>query len=130
MFGLFEQRLPVSQEQAEWTDRSFLRLASLLVSQRMIEAAVALPTDAFFPDRHDRSETALRAMFTRVANLMRGEPNEVDVGIHVHDHDLTRSLVPFHEGKASGAAGLVKWEREAAIRRDPVAFLSHWSRGV
>jgi hypothetical protein len=136
MFRLFQPKLPVNQDQTDWADRSFLRLASLLGSERMLDATVVLPTDQFFPDRYDRSEAALHQLFVRVAGFMEVNAEDVDVEIHVQDHDLTRSLVPFQEGRTKGAAGLYQHDPLARAQisidearlKDPmslVAVLAH-----
>jgi hypothetical protein len=106
MFGLLQPKLPVAAEEAEWANRSFQRLAEMLGPQRMLLAKVVLPNDEYFPDRYDRSEQALRAIFVRVAKMMAVQSDEIDVSVYDQDHDLTRSLVPFYSGRASGAAGL------------------------
>jgi hypothetical protein len=56
MLGFGKAKLPVSMEQKEWVDRSFVRLAGLLGANRLIESEVVLPTEEYFPDPYDRSE--------------------------------------------------------------------------
>ena len=71
-------------------------------------------------------------MFVRVASLMRVNSADVDVTIHVNEHDLTRSLIPFHEGRTSGAAGLYQHDPSARTQisidevelKDPMALVA------
>jgi hypothetical protein len=43
VFGLTRPKLPSTEEKQRWIDGSFLRLASLVGAQRLLEATVALP---------------------------------------------------------------------------------------
>lgn len=113
MFGLTKPRLPVTEEQRTWIDESFLRLASLLGANRLLNATVVLPTPEHFPDPYDGSECALQRMFARVAVRMQVNPSEVDVTLFATEHDLTRNLVPFHCGESSGAGGLYHHDPES-----------------
>lgn len=106
MFHLTKPKLPVTDEQQRWTDAGFLRLAKLLGQRRLLESTVVTPTPEHFPDRYDRSEEALQLMFNRVAAYMHVNPAEVQLTLFAEGDDLTRNLVPFHEGRSSGAGGL------------------------
>ena len=106
VFGLSKPTLPVSEEQRRWIDGSFLRLAGLLGSERLLEATVVLPTQEYFPDRYDRSEVALQAMFERVAAQVRLNPTDIDVKLFASADEVTRDLAPFRSGETSGPAGL------------------------
>jgi hypothetical protein len=106
MFGLTKPKLPVTDEQKQWIDSSFLRLAGLLGPNRLLEATVVLPTPEYFPDPYDRSEAALQSMFERVAAYMRLNPTEIDVNLFASADKVTLDLAPFAYGKTSGAAGL------------------------
>ena len=106
VFHLTKPKLPVTEEQQRWTDAGFLRLAKLLGRRRLFESTVVTPTPQHFPDRYDRSEAALQLMFNRVAAYMQVGPSEAQLTLFAEGHDLTRDLVPFHEGQTSGAGGL------------------------
>lgn len=136
MFGLFQPKLPVTPEQQQWIDTSFLRLASLLGKNRLLQATAIVPTDEHFPDHYDKSENALHRMFHRVATQMQVNPDEVDLTLFENEHDLTRELVPFYSGQSSGAAGLYHHDADSRPHisishtqlKDPmslVATLSH-----
>ena len=56
LIGLTKSKLPITEEQRDWIDRSFLRLGGLVGAHRLFEAAPMLPTPEHFPDRYDRSE--------------------------------------------------------------------------
>jgi hypothetical protein len=106
MFGLGKAKLPITEEERVWIDRSFSRLAHLLGAQRMRNAVVMLPTREHFPDRYDGSEEALEAMFRRVAQRMEVDPGTIELDIFDDATQTTRSLVPFWSGEGSGAGGL------------------------
>ena len=136
MFGLVKPKLPVTLEQKKWVDDSFLHLASLLGADRFFRASVILPTPQHFPDPYDRSESALRSMFGRVASHMQVDPNEIDVSIVASGDKITSTLVPFYSGSSSSAAGLYHHDPaarshisvEQELLKDPmglVAVLAH-----
>ena len=106
MFGITNAKLPVTSEQQLWVDRSFIRLAALVGSNRLLQATVVLPTPEHFPDVYDGSENALRRMFDRVATQMQVDPAEVELTLFASGDGITRELVPFYSGKSAGAAGL------------------------
>jgi len=106
VFGLIKPKLPVSDEQQLWVDNSFLRLASLLGTHRIFQATLVLPTPEHFPDPYDRSEIALKSMFRRVAIQLKLNPDDIDLTLYESEYEMTRSLVPFHSGGTSEAAGL------------------------
>jgi hypothetical protein len=106
MFGLGRSKLPVTDEERLWIDKSFLRLADLLGARRMRDAVVMLPTPEHFPDRYDGSEEALEAIFRRVAERMQVDPGTIALDIFDDARQTTRSLVPFWSGESSGAGGL------------------------
>ena len=71
MFAIGKPKLPITPEQRDWIDSSFVRLAALLGVQRLFEATVVLPTLDHFPDPYDRSEAALGRIFLRIAAAMQ-----------------------------------------------------------
>jgi len=136
VFGLTKPKLPISSEDKEWTDQSFVRLAGLLGSQRLRESTVMLPTPEHFPDPYDGSEESLQVMFRRVAKQMQVDPDDVELTLFMNSEDLTRDMTPFYSGKSSGAAGLYYHEpaerAQIAVKgddlKDPlslVASLAH-----
>jgi hypothetical protein len=106
VFGRTKPKLPITPEQQQCIDDSFLRLAALLGADRLLHATVVLPTPKYFPDPYDRSEVSFQRMFDRIANQMQVNPDDIDVALVVSGDDLTRDLAPFHSGPTSGAAGL------------------------
>src|SRR5271154_4575071 len=105
MFGFSKPTLPVLQEEQEWIDRSFCRLASLLGSHRLLNATVMLPTAEHFPDPYDRSEVSLNCVSSRVAKAMHLDPEEIEVMLFETTHAATRSLAPFYSGSSPSTAG-------------------------
>ena len=132
MLGLAKPKLPITPEQQRWVDGSFLRLAALLGTQRLLQATVVLPTPDHFPDPYDSSELALQRIFKRVATGLGVDPSDVDVTLFASADDLTHGLVPFSFGPTSGAAGL--YHHDPAARphisinekqlKDPMALVA------
>jgi hypothetical protein len=136
VFDLFKPKLPVSDEQKQWIDKSFLRLAILLKTAGQPKNAIMLPTPEHFPDPYDGSEEALQKMFRRVASRMDVNADEIEVMLFVSHDRITRKLVPFYSGSSSGAAGLYHHDPNApaqisvdeGLLKDPaglVAVLAH-----
>jgi hypothetical protein len=74
MFGLGKAKLPITSEQKDWVDQSFVRRANLVGAARLTEGTLVLPSPEYFPDPYDRSEEALQFIFGRVARMMGLEP--------------------------------------------------------
>ena len=106
VFGLTKPKLPITEEQRDWIDRSFVRLGGLVGAHRLFDAELMLPTPEHFPDRYDRSEAALQRMFQRMAARMHVNPAEVEVTLFASEDDLTNGLVPFYSSRGAGASGL------------------------
>jgi hypothetical protein len=132
MFGIGKAKLPISSEQQEWVDSSFVRLAAILGTQRLLEATVVLPTPDHFPDPYDGTEAALERMFFRVATAMQVKPDDIDVTIFGLEHDITRGILPFFGGSNSGAGGLYYHDPDSRPRisvneaelKDPTALVA------
>lgn len=132
MFRLTRPKLPISEEKQHWIDDAFVRLASLVGVQRLLEATVVLPTPEHFPDRYERSEDALRRMFRRVAIWMQINPDDIDLKLFVTGEEMTREFLPFFSGRTSGAGGL--YHHDPVVRpqisinhdqmKDPVALVA------
>lgn len=106
MLGLWNARLPISDEDQRWVDAAFCRLGTLLGWQRMLTARVALPTAEDFPDRYDATEEAAHAIFVRVAGWMDADANQVEMFLLSDAVESTRQSVPLASGKHSGPGGL------------------------
>jgi hypothetical protein len=89
VFGLAKPKLPITEEQRDWIDRSFVRLGGLVGVHRLFEAELMLPTPEHFPDPYDRSEAALQRMIHRIAARMHVNPAEVEVTLFASEDDLT-----------------------------------------
>lgn len=80
MFG-FGPKLPVTEEERLWVDEGFRRLSKMVGSSRLQNATVVLPTDEFFPDPWEASESGLKALFLRVCGYMGVNPSRVELEI-------------------------------------------------
>jgi hypothetical protein len=104
MFGL-RPKLPVTEEERLWVDEGFHRLSRILGKSRMTNARIVLPTDEFFPDAYDSSETGFRSLFRRVCGYMQVNPDHVDLEI-IPDSSEVFDLLPAYSSSPGGPAGL------------------------
>jgi hypothetical protein len=104
MFGL-RPKLPVTEEERLWVDEGFRRLGRMLGSSRLQNATVILPTDEFFPDPWDGTESALKALFWRVCGYMGVNPSQVELAI-IPDSSELIEMLPAYSYKPAGPAGL------------------------
>jgi hypothetical protein len=104
MFGL-QQKLPVTNEERQWVEEGFRRLKSALGEKRILNCAVVEPTDEFFPDPYDRSETALEALFCRVCGYMHVDRDLVELAV-IPDVSEIIEMLPEYNHKSDGPAGL------------------------
>jgi hypothetical protein len=105
-------KLPVSDEMRRWADDAFQQLSKLLGRKRMLDAAVVLPEDKFFPEPYDGSKLAVRALADRVAGYMGIRPETYVVEIYAANEQALRTSIPFWSGKTQDAAGLYFHEQE------------------
>jgi hypothetical protein len=104
MFGL-GSKLPVTEEERLWVDNGFNRLSRMLGSSRMRNCRVILPTDEFFPDAFDSSETGLRSLFRRVCGYVKVDPALVDLEI-IPDSSEVFEMLPAYDRLPDGPAGM------------------------
>jgi hypothetical protein len=105
MFGL-RAKLPVTDEEKEWIDRSLDRLSSLLGSRRMLQAQVLLPEPEYFPDFYDGSFAAVEQMMRRLCRHMCVDDSHIDLEITPDEDAELKSVVPFWSGSRKDWAGL------------------------
>jgi hypothetical protein len=117
MFGL-RPKLPVTEEERLWVDEGFRRLGRMLGSSRLQNATVVLPTDEFFPDPWDGTESALKALFGRVCGYMGVNPSRVELQI-----DPDPAIIPASNELAVASydfgEGAIPGQVELAIDADP-----------
>jgi hypothetical protein len=117
MFGL-RPKLPVTEEERLWVDEGFRRLGRMLGSSRLQNAKVILPTDEFFPDPWDGTESALKALFGRVCGYMGVNPSQVELQI-----DPDPVIIPASDELAEASSdygeGAISGQVELSIVPDP-----------
>ena len=86
-------------------DEGFRRLARMLGSNRMQNAAVVLPTGEYFPDPYSPTEAGLDALFRRVCGYMGVNPNHVELSVIPDSSELVEML-PEYSYRPDGPAGL------------------------
>jgi len=104
MFG-FKPKLPVTEEERLWVDEGFRRLARMLGSSRMQNAAVILPTDEYFPDPYSPTEAGLEALFRRVCGNMNVSRSKVELSL-IPDSSELMEMLPAYSHRSNDAAGL------------------------
>jgi hypothetical protein len=105
MFGL-SAKLPVSEEERQWVDQGFQRLAKMLGPRGMLEAKVGLPTGEDFPDPYNKTPAAVEKLLQRVCTYMQLDRNAFDLEIFPDETEALRKTLPYWRGNSGGAAGL------------------------
>lgn len=103
MFGS-RPRLPVTEEERLWVDEGFRRLSRMVGWSRTKNTPVVLPTDEFFPDPWEASETGVEAIFRRVCGYMKVPPHDVDLTLIPDDSELL-DLLPAYNHASDDPAG-------------------------
>lgn len=104
MFG-FNPKLPVTEAERLWVDDAIRRLSRMLGWSRMKNATVILPTDEYFPDPWDATESGLEKLFRRVCSYMQVNPVHVCLEV-IPDFSETLELLPAYRRSSEDPAGL------------------------
>jgi hypothetical protein len=103
----FSAKLPISDEDRQWTDEGFRRLEKLVGRRRMLEAKVVLPTAEDFPDPYDKTVTAAERLFHRVCAYMQVSSAHVQLEIFADETEELREILPYWQGgEGQRAAGI------------------------
>ena len=94
----FSAKLPISDEDRQWTDEGFRRLERLVGRRRMLEAKVVLPTAEDFPDPYDRTASAAEKLFDRVCAYMQVSSARVQLEIFADETEELREILPHWNG--------------------------------
>ena len=135
MFGL-SRKLPVNDEERLWVDEGFARLQKMLGRSRLIEAAVVLPDDSYFPDPFDRSQASVEKLAHRVCEYMHVDPTRIKLEIFPDEAEELRenSLWSIHTDRPAGIYfghestieedGRVVIALKSSILKDPVVLVA------
>lgn len=102
----FRPKLPITEDLRLWVDDSFALLSKVLGLDRMLRSQVIVPTDEFFPDPYDGSETSLHAIFARVCRYMKVDRTKLTLEIFPDQTTELREIVPYFTGHSNDAAGV------------------------
>ena len=131
----FAPKCPVEAEDKAWIEESMLWLIEEFGADTLLNAAVVLPTDEFFPDEFSGDEDDVPALVNRVCAYMNVDPERVELDIFTdHPASAAREL-PASEGSYNGALGHYRKRRgkfvvslESSQIRDPtcaIATIAH-----
>jgi hypothetical protein len=135
MFGL-SRKLPVNDEERLWVDDGFVRLQKMLGRSRLIEAAVVLPDDKYFPDPFDRSEASIEKLTHRVCEYMHVDGTRIKLEIFPDEAEELRenSLWSINTDRPAGIYfghestieedGRVVMALKSSIIKDPVVLVA------
>ncbi len=132
MFGPFRPTCPCDPAAKCWLEQRLEWLARNFGLHLLLERAVILPTDEFFPDPYDGTPAAVRRMFRRVCHYMEVDPNRVEIKLFT---DRTPGAVGATRGFAAGTwqggegpwqKGIIRIERSSLDRpSDLVGIMAH-----
>jgi hypothetical protein len=106
MFG-FSPKLPIREEQRQWTNEGFVRLERLLGRRRMLEARVIEPTAEDFPDVYDKSPESVERLFSRVCAYLDVDRAHITLEIFPDETDELKQILPsWRDNGGSRAAGI------------------------
>jgi len=105
MFG-FGAKLPVDDATKAWIDQGFQKLEMLFGKDRMLRAEVILPIDKHFPDKFEKNEAGLQALFGRVCEYMGVNRSQVELAV-IPDHvSELKEHMPIWSSRSLDPAGL------------------------
>ena len=99
MFGWFRPTCPVGPAEKSWIEDRMRWLSLDFSLDRMIKAAVILPTPEFFPDRYDADRAGAKRLFRRVCGYMGVDPDPIRLVF------FRNKRLEGVEGYTKGAAG-------------------------
>lgn len=99
-------KLPVDKAHQEWIEDSFLWLLHKFGEGNFLKNQTILPTQAFFPDKYDRTEESVIMLIKRVCSYMGVNPDAIEVRFLIDQDDTAQRHHLGNEAKYSGAAGL------------------------
>lgn len=81
MLGWFRPKCPLDTGEKMWTEFRMRWLAGKLGLDRLVDAAVILPDQRFFPDPYRGTPDDARRIFDRVCGYMKLEPTRFDLEV-------------------------------------------------
>ncbi len=93
MFGLFRPKCPVDAREQAWIEMRMAWLGEHLGWDTLRETQTILPTGDFFPLPYDGSESAAQAIYERVCQYAKQDPNDLPVTLFEDQADPSERLV-------------------------------------
>jgi hypothetical protein len=135
VFGLFKPTSPCDPAAKRWVEERLRWLTEQFGLPMLLEWPIILPTPSFFPDSWDGTEKSVRAMFRRVCDYMRVDPDDVEMVIFDDRQSSARSAFDPSAGMAAGQwegaeqpweRGTIRLERSTLDRpADLVGTMAH-----
>jgi hypothetical protein len=135
MFGLFKPICPCDAAAKRWIEDRLQWLSRQFGLHILLERSVILPTDEFFPDPYDASARSVRALFRRVCEYMRVDPDDVEMRLFTDKPSQSLANLGVLTGFAAGTwqggegpwqKGVIRIERSTLDRpADLVGIMAH-----
>ena len=104
LLGLAPPKLPVTSEEKDWIEESFLWLMNDL-GTGLLSSPIILPTAEFFPDPYAGQREDVMPMLVRLCEYMSVDPDTLKLEFYSESRDDYLRTLPFYEGQKVGSAG-------------------------
>ncbi len=129
MFGWFKPQCPVDDAAKQWIENRLQWLSEQFGRDTFTRRAVILPTNDFFPDPMDGSESSVRKLLDQVCRYMDVNPDDVVVEFFTNKNEM---WLVNDDGKylPTGAAGLYDERSDKTIIHIETSEMSNLSNLV
>lgn len=101
----FTPKCPVNAEDKSWLEDNFLWLIEEFGAARLLDSAVILPTEDFFPDTFSTNREDLQKIVERVCGYMQVDFEEIKLKFYTDENSQMQKHMPVFESSGSGALG-------------------------
>lgn len=116
MFNLFWAKCPVDEADRLWIETRFYWLIEQFGRENLLENAVILPTDEFFPDVYQAREQDVYLLLDKVCEYLDVDASQIKLKFYQDTRESVRHGLPFYEGTGElSAAGYYQAGRRKQI---------------
>ncbi len=108
MLNFFDSTCPVNEQNRKWIEYRFVWLIKEFGVENLLENAVILPTDEFFPDLYQAREDDVYLLLKKLCEYMDVDRSQLELKFYTDARESIRHGLPFYEGGGKGAAGYFK----------------------